>query len=53
MQDTLRLDNGGSVFLGLSSTSVRVGDKVVVTPRFRGVEKEDFLCNYVWNLDGS
>lgn len=53
MQDTLELDNGGSVFLGLSSTSVRVGDKVVVTPRFRGVEKEDFLCNYVWNLDGS
>lgn len=53
VQDTLKLDNGGSVFLGLSSTSIRVGDKLKVTPHFRGVAKEDFLCNYVWNLDGS
>ena len=53
MQDTLNLDNGGSVFLGLSSTSLRVGDKLQVTPHFRGVEKEDYLCNYVWNLNGS
>lgn len=53
VQDTLKLDNGGSVFLGLSSTSIRVGDKLKVTPHFRGAEKEDYLCNYVWNLEGS
>lgn len=53
MQDTLKLDDGGSVFLGLSSTSIRVGEKLEVTPHFRGVEKENYLCNYVWNLDGS
>lgn len=53
VQDTLNLDGGGSVFLGLSSTSIRVGDKVVVTPNFRDANKEDFLFNYVWNIDGN
>lgn len=53
MQDTLQFDGGGSVFMSLSSTSLRVGDSLVVTPEFRDVNKEDYVCNYVWNHDGS
>ena len=53
MQDTLKFDTGGSVFLALSATSIRVGDEIVVTPRFTDANPDDYLFNYIWNHEGS
>lgn len=49
----MNLEDGGSIFLKLSSTSIRVGESIKVTPQFRGVKQEDFLINYIWNHEGS
>lgn len=53
LADFISLEPEGRIFLGLSTTALHVGETLVITPIFTGADREDYICNYVWNRNDS